>query len=56
MITDEEPVMHSNSDNIEIMIYDKAYGVIQELFWWVLSRYWTALEETLFANIFYKHS
>ena len=55
MITDEEPVMYSNSDNIEIMIYDKAYDVIQELSR-VLSRYRTALEETLFANIFYKHS
>ena len=27
--TDQESVMHSKSDNIEIMIYDKAEKVIQ---------------------------
>ena len=29
---DEEYEMHSKSDNIEIMIYDKAHEVIKELF------------------------
>ena len=31
--TDEEPAMHSKSENIEIMIYDKADEIIQELFY-----------------------
>ena len=30
---DEERVIHSKSDNIEIMISDEADGVIKETFW-----------------------
>ena len=35
---DEEYEMHSKSDNIEIMIYDKAHEVIKELFESLLNR------------------
>ena len=35
----EERVMHSNSDNIEIMINDKADEVTEELFQSLLSSY-----------------
>ena len=35
---DEEYEMHSESDNIEIMIYDKAHEVIKELFESLLNR------------------
>ena len=41
---DEECVMHSNSDNIEIMTYDKADEVIKELFESTLYWYQTGLE------------
>ena len=34
--TDEELVMNSKSDNMEVMIYDKADKVIKELFMSVL--------------------
>ena len=44
--TDEERVMLSKSDNIEIMIYDKAYEIIQELFELLLSRYQTGLDKS----------
>ena len=36
---DEERVMHSQSDNTEIMISDKADEIIEELFQSLLSRY-----------------
>ena len=36
---DEEHVMHSKSDNIEIMISDEADGVIEELFDSLKNRY-----------------
>ena len=36
---DEECIIHSKSDNIEIMINDKADEVIDELFESLLSRY-----------------
>ena len=42
--TDEERVMHSKSDNIEIMINNKADEVIDELFQSLLSRYQIGLE------------
>ena len=42
--TDEEPVMHSNSDGIEIMINDEADEVIEELFQSLLSRYQIRLQ------------
>ena len=38
--------MLSKSDNIEIMIYDKAYEIIQELFELLLSRYQTGLDKS----------
>ena len=39
--------MHSKSDNIEIMIYDKADEVIKELFESLLSRYQIGLETSI---------
>ena len=42
--TDEERVMHSKSDNIEIMINNKADEVIDELFQSLLSMYQIGLE------------
>ena len=36
---DEEHVMHSKSNNIEIMVNDKLEDVIKELFQSLLSRY-----------------
>ena len=36
---DELHVMHSKSDNIELMPYDNANGVVNELFESLLSRY-----------------
>ena len=33
---DNEQVKHSKSDNMEIMINDKAYEVIEELFKWLI--------------------
>ena len=41
---DEECVMHSKSDNIEIAVNDNADEVIQELFQLLLSRYQIVLE------------
>ena len=45
--TDEEGIIHSQSDKKEIMIYDKTDEVIQELFASPLSRYQTGLEELM---------
>ena len=45
-------VMHSDSDNLEIMIYNKAEKVIQELFDSRLSRYQTGLEEFMKGSDF----
>ena len=45
--TDEDRVMHSKSDNIEIMIYDKADEFIKEHFESLLSRYQTGLENSM---------
>ena len=50
--TDEERVMHSKSDNIEVMIFNKAYEVIQELFEALLSRYQTDLKESMKGSEF----
>ena len=44
---DEEGMMHSKSDNIEIMINDKADEVIERLFQSLLSRYQIGLETSL---------
>ena len=40
----EEPVMHSKSDNIEIMINDEVNEVVKELFDSLESRYQNNLE------------
>ena len=50
--TDEERVMYSKSDNIEVMIFNKAYEVIQELFEALLSRYQTDLKESMKGSEF----
>ena len=44
---DEERDMHSKSDNIEIMMNDKADEVIEELFKSLLSRYQIGLETSM---------
>ena len=41
---DEEPVMHSKSDNIKIMIKDKTNEVIEKLFDLLLNKYQIGLE------------
>ena len=43
--SDKEWVMHSKSDNIEIIIYDEADEAIQELFELLHKRYQTGLEK-----------
>ena len=50
--TDEERVMHSKSDNIEIMINDKADEVIEELFHSLLSRYQIGLKASMKGSEF----
>ena len=49
---DEEHVRHSKSDNIEIMINDKANEVIKELFKLIKNRYQNNLEELMKGNDF----
>ena len=44
--------MHSKSDNIEIMINDKADGITEERFQWRFCRYQTALETSMKAGDF----
>ena len=48
----EEHVMHSKSDNIEIMINDKADKVLEELFQSLLSRYQIVLETSMKGSNF----
>ena len=43
----EEQLMHSKSDNIEIMINDKADEVIEELFQSILFRYQIGSETSM---------
>ena len=43
----EDRVMHSKSDNIEIMINDKTHPVIEELCQSLFSRYQTRLEASM---------
>ena len=43
--TDEQLIMHLTSDNIEVMIKDKANEVIEELFESLLPIYQIGLEE-----------
>ena len=42
--TDEEHAKHSKGDNIELMIYDNADEVIEELFESLLNKYQIVLE------------
>ena len=49
---DEERVMHSKSDNIEIMINDKADEVIKEPFQSLLSKYQIGLQTSMKGNEF----
>ena len=48
----EEYVTHSESDNIEIMINDKADEVIEEFFQSLLSSYRTGLETSIKRSYF----
>ena len=50
---DEERVMVSMSDNIEIMIYGKADAVIEEIFYSLLKRYQIGLEISMKDSKFY---
>ena len=50
--TNEDQIMHSKNDNIEIMINDKADEVIKELFKSILYRYQIALKITMTGNNF----
>ena len=45
--TNEEQVMHSKSDNIEVMIYDNTNEVIEKNFELLLSRYQIGLETSM---------
>ena len=44
--------MHSKSDNMEVMAYDKAVEVIKDLFETLLSRYQIGLETSLRGSDF----
>ena len=44
---DEESAIHTNSDNIEIMAYDEANEVIEELFDSLFSRYQVGLKTSM---------
>ena len=48
----EEHVIHSNSDNIEVMAYDNANKVIQEIFESLISRYQIGLETSMRSSGF----
>ena len=50
--TNEDQIMHSKNDNIEIMINDKADEVIKELFKSIPYRYQIALKITMKGNNF----
>ena len=50
--TDEEQIIHSKSDNIEVMTYDNANEVIKEIFDRYLSRYQTGLETSMKGSDF----
>ena len=41
---DKNHIMYSKSDNIDIMIYDKAGEVIKDIFELIISRYQIGLE------------
>ena len=50
---DEESIMVSMSGNLEIMIYDKADAVIEEIFYLLLIRYEIGLEISMKDSGFY---
>ena len=50
--TNEEQIMHSKNDNIEIMIDDKPDEPIKELFKSLLDRYQTGLKITIKGSNF----
>ena len=50
--TDDEVVMHSKSNNTEIMIYNKADEAIEELFESLLNRYQIGLETSMKGSDF----
>ena len=52
---DKEHVMHLKSDNIEVVIYDKADEVIEELLQSLLSRYQIELETSIKVSDFVFH-
>ena len=49
---DEERVMHSESDNIEIMINDKTDEIIEKFFESLLTRYQTGSETSMRGSDF----
>ena len=51
--TNEEQVMHSKSDNIEVMIYDNTNEVIEKNFELLLSRYQIGLETSMKDSDFF---
>ena len=50
--SDKEHVMHLKSDNIEVVIYDKADEVIEELLQSLLSRHQIELETSIKVSDF----
>ena len=48
--TNEEWTIHSENDNIEVMIYGNLNKIIEELFELVLSRYQIGLETQMRGN------
>ena len=52
---DEERVMHSKSDNIEIMINDEADEVIKKLFNSIKIRYQNSLESMKSSEVFFNY-
>ena len=50
--TDEEHIMNSKNDNIELMIYDNADEVIEKLFESLLNRIRTRLETSMRGSDF----
>ena len=53
--TDEECIMHSKSDNIKIMITDRADEAIEELFHFFLSRCQIGLKTSMKTSDFITH-
>ena len=51
--TNEEHVMHSKSDNIEVMIYDNTNEAIEKNFELLLSRYQIGLETSMKDSDFF---